>query len=665
MSGYFLSEESLTPLRNPVLRFVLFLIVLLGFGGCAYFNTFYNAQKYYNEGLQLKNQNQLGQARAKFDKAIEKSALVLVRWPRSRWADDALYLIGMSYFHESQYQKALYHLDQFVLAFPESKLIPEAELHRGLALQAQREYGQAWVVLDNIRRRHARLADAAAYYLTQPALEREEFEVAVESLAAFVERYPRSRFRRQALRQLADACFRLGRPAEAEKWYRRYERLETNSRERLWVKLQIALCRFEMADYDAVVAGVRDLLGRNAETDEEAKLLLGRALERLGRHHEAAAVWSEVRGPNARGAEAAFRLGRYHEEVGDFARARAYYDTARSRRADSDYGGMAVRRLSLLNALARRDSIGSDSAHIEFLLAEIYSLNLGDYERAEQQYQHVYERFPESELAPKALLARAWIKRSVRRDTAAAEPILRRLIAAYPETEYADEARRWLGLPVPRRRVTAVPTTRGDTLAMSQAGQPADTSPAQPTERMPEPSIEPEPPEMMSGPVPEQSRGQPVPEPSLPMPKSQGMTVDSLTGQARISTVRAESAARAAVRPDSGQRPSAGAGGFEPVHFETDSWRILPQDTARLRTLAEQLRETSGMVVIEGHCDPRGSEQYNEALGMRRAESVRDWLVSNGVPAERLRVVSRGESTLLSRSPSEYWKDRRVEFRLE
>lgn len=654
----------MTPLRNSVLKFRLFSVVLLLFAGCAYFNTFYNAQKYYNEGLQLKRQNQLGQARAKFDKAIEKSALVLARWPRSRWADDALYLVGMSYFHDSQYQKALRHLDQFVLAFPQSKLVPDAELHRGLALQAERQYGQAWVVLDNVRRRHARLADAAAYHMTQPMLEREEFEPAVESLLAFVERYPRSRFRKLAMRQLADALARLKMPAEAEEWYRKYERLETDPRERIWAKLRIAQCRFEMGDYPAVVVSVRDLLGRNTETDEETRLLLGRALERLGKHGEAMAAWSEVRGPNARGAEAAFLIGKFHEEAGDFARARAYYDTARSRRADSDYGGMAVKRLSLLNALARRDSIGSDSAHIEFLLAEIYSLNLEDYERAEQQYRQVHERFPENELAPKALLARAWIARSIRKDTAAAEPILRRLIADYPETEYADEARRWLGLPVPRRLVKTVLPPPVDTASGQLAEEQRDTGSTPSQASVPEPLIEPEPPAVVSGPVPAETADQLVQEARLPLPKLAPTTVDAVRSQAQLNTVRAELGGGAAVG-DTGQTAGTRMVEFEPVHFETDSWRILPQDTARLRLVAERLREMSGMVTIEGHCDPRGSERYNDSLGMRRAESVRDWLVAGGVPAERLRVVSRGESMLLSQDPEEYWKDRRVEFRWE
>ncbi|MBM3316018.1 tetratricopeptide repeat protein, partial [candidate division WOR-3 bacterium] len=414
-----LAEDSLTPARNTIGKLCLAAAAVLLLAGCAYFNTFYNARQYYKEGLRYKEQNQLGQAKGKFDKAIEKSAVVLSRWPRSRWADDALYLIAMSYFHEALYPKALRHLNQFVLAFPESPLVPDAELHRGLALQKDREYGQAWAVLDAVRQRYPRLAGDAAYYLAQPAFDREEYAPAVDSLAAFVARYPRSRFVKPAMLQLAQACFRTGRWADAEGWYGKYERIETDARKRAAARLEMAACRYEKGDFQGAVAEVREIIGRYQEYDDEANLLLGQALSRMERYSEAISAWSNLRGATAQGAEAAFLIGKHHEEAESFERARAYYDTARSRRADSDHGVLAVKRLSLLDAFAQRDSSTTDTAEAEFLLAEVYNLNLGDFDRAAERYQRVYDSFPQSEWAPKALFAKAWIVRNVRHDTAA------------------------------------------------------------------------------------------------------------------------------------------------------------------------------------------------------------------------------------------------------
>ena len=139
---------------------LLAAVVLLG-AGCAYYNTFYNAQAAYREGMKLKDQNQNFQAKAKFDKAIEKSALVIKRWPKSRWVDDALYLVGASYYQEGQYEKAVREFDQLSLAFPNSGLVPRAELYRGLALLAGKQYGTARVTLEAVKQKYPRLADEA------------------------------------------------------------------------------------------------------------------------------------------------------------------------------------------------------------------------------------------------------------------------------------------------------------------------------------------------------------------------------------------------------------------------------------------------------------------------------------------------------------------------
>ena len=424
---------------------------MLLFAGCAYFNTFHNARKNYREGMVLKAGNQQGQAKAKFDKAIEKSALVITRWPRSRWADDALLLIGLSYYQEGSYTKAIRSFDQLPLAFPRSGLIPEAELYRGLSLLSDNQYGKARLVLDGLKQRSPRLADDAAYHLARSFIDREETQVGIDSLTAFVQRYPRSRFQRDAVKLLADADLKLDRCADAEKWYNRYSRLTQDPKERAQAKLKIALCRYKQGKHEEAVAQARDLLGRYGELDDEANLILGKSLAETGKPVEAVGVWAKVRGMTDFGAEANFRIGKYYEEQGQFEKARAYYDTSRLRRVDSDYGVLAVKRLSLLDAFTQQQAGKRVPAEAAFLLAEVHNLNLGDYDKAMELYQKVHDSFPGTDWSAKALFAKAWILRSVKHDTVVADTLARQVIAESPETEYADESRRWLGLPVPKR----------------------------------------------------------------------------------------------------------------------------------------------------------------------------------------------------------------------
>ena len=80
------------------------------------------------------------------------------------------------------------------------------------------------------------------------------------------------------------------------------------------------------------------------------------------------------------------------------------------------------------------------------------------------------------------------------------------------------------------------------------------------------------------------------------------------------------------------------------VFFETDSTELTPQSVATLEKQAQWLRSYSQYAfLIEGHADERGTREYNIALGARRAETVREYLVSRGVSGQRMRTISYGK----------------------
>ena len=80
------------------------------------------------------------------------------------------------------------------------------------------------------------------------------------------------------------------------------------------------------------------------------------------------------------------------------------------------------------------------------------------------------------------------------------------------------------------------------------------------------------------------------------------------------------------------------------VFFETDSSELTPQARATLDKQAQWLTNYGQYAfTIEGHADERGTREYNIALGARRAQSVRDYLVSRGIQATRMRTISYGK----------------------
>ena len=81
------------------------------------------------------------------------------------------------------------------------------------------------------------------------------------------------------------------------------------------------------------------------------------------------------------------------------------------------------------------------------------------------------------------------------------------------------------------------------------------------------------------------------------------------------------------------------------VFFETDSTELTPQSRATLDKQAQWLTTYSqyGQFTVEGHADERGTREYNIALGARRAQTVRDYLVSRGIAVARMRTISYGK----------------------
>ncbi|NOK21727.1 OmpA family protein [Corallococcus carmarthensis] len=79
------------------------------------------------------------------------------------------------------------------------------------------------------------------------------------------------------------------------------------------------------------------------------------------------------------------------------------------------------------------------------------------------------------------------------------------------------------------------------------------------------------------------------------------------------------------------------------VLFATNATELLPAARDRLSEVATALKEAKNPLLIEGHTDSRGTEGYNEQLSERRAESVRNFLVNQGVPAERIQIRGLGE----------------------
>ncbi|WP_027174673.1 MAG: peptidoglycan-associated lipoprotein Pal [Desulfovibrio aminophilus] len=132
--------------------------------------------------------------------------------------------------------------------------------------------------------------------------------------------------------------------------------------------------------------------------------------------------------------------------------------------------------------------------------------------------------------------------------------------------------------------------------------------------------------------------------------KGSGYGEDGLTEEQRLARQREKAMS------ELGQR----------IQFGFDSYELNQEARGILQQKADVMKSTSGVrLVIEGHCDDRGTEEYNLALGERRARAAYEFLVLLGVSPERLSIVSFGEERPLVKGENEtaWAQNRRDEFR--
>ena len=159
-----------------------------------------------------------------------------------------------------------------------------------------------------------------------------------------------------------------------------------------------------------------------------------------------------------------------------------------------------------------------------------------------------------------------------------------------------------------------------------------------------------------------------------PPPEPTGPTAEELAEQRRIqdSIAAEEAAVRAAA--EAAEREAAALEAAlaearntltERIHFDYDMAEIRPDAERVLRAKLGILRASPNVIIrIEGHCDERGSNEYNDALGNRRAQAVVDFFTNFGLDSSQFTIVSFGEDRPLANQTNEdaWAQNRRAEF---
>ncbi|HEY6052074.1 MAG TPA: tetratricopeptide repeat protein [Thermoanaerobaculia bacterium] len=444
---------------------ILGLVLLIAASGCAYYNTFYLAKKYYREGTRAQEKSLTDEpspeAATKYDLVIRQCTKVLTDYPKSKWVDDASYMMGAALYGKRDYAAAMTRFQEFPTKFPKSPYLADARYMEGLSQYRRKEYLVADSIFRDVDTRFPKFPRRweLYYYAGETQSQLKYYAAAAywydRALSAAKARHEHS----DALRRLGDTYVLADRPDTAVVLYARCLKVEDRGKTRLDVAFSRGDALRKMRKYQEALDFFQEWkVFASAESREgELGLRIYECMALLGRVNEAIGGYRNLiqKFPRTSVAyDAQFRIGYlYESELQDFDGAAREYDLLRNS-PQSEFSTQALRRAQNLSTLRQfRTALASDTtqtrAGAAFMMAELYYFQLEKPESALIQYRRVEWEFPRSVYAAKSAYARLWIAAHDRGDTLGAMALTDSIAKRYRGTRYAESAlylwKRWSG----------------------------------------------------------------------------------------------------------------------------------------------------------------------------------------------------------------------------
>ena len=455
-----------TPHTKPARPWILGLVLLATLGGCAYYNTFYLARRYFREGQRAQERSLTDapapEAVVKYDATIRQCAKILVDYPKSKWVDDALYTMGASMYGKGDYLGAIKKFNELRETLPKSPFVPDSRLMEGLAHYRRKEYPEAEVILKEVENQYPKLDRKWELYFYGAENETglRNYPSAIAWYGRAAEFSKKKKQRADSYRRMGDALYESARYDSAQAVYLEAMKSEETGGRRLDLAEKRGDALEQLKRYPEALAYYQTWkpYAVNDKRDSEFLIRIYRVQSLLGRTSEALAGYQNLvtQYPHTPIAyEAQFRTGYLYEaQLNDYDAAAREYDKLRSEPGNSEFLTQAQRRSANLATMKQyRSTLESDTAEARpraaFLLAELYYFQIEKVDSALMQYESVERGFPRSPYAPKAAFARLWIETHDRSDTLAAATLTDSIASKYRKTRYAESAlylwKRWSG----------------------------------------------------------------------------------------------------------------------------------------------------------------------------------------------------------------------------
>ncbi|MBI5267042.1 MAG: tetratricopeptide repeat protein [candidate division Zixibacteria bacterium] len=458
------------PARHPRRALIgLALVVgMLLFTGCVYFNTFYNAKRAFgsaeksrkNAGVRAR-----GAGNADYKKAIEKALKVVDNYPKSKYYDDALFVLSVSYYHTEQFSKADRRFTELLTNYPESKYINESQLYLAKSKLAQKEYGEAMQQFEMVfSGNYDRDVKAeAALAIGEHRFSEKDYAGCRQYFQAVRDSLGNDDQKKSAQLFLADSYFEALAYRDGLSGYLQALEMKPNKDEKYHILVKAAQCAYRIQKISDGIDYLNQLLVDQLYFDSTGVLKLVLAQGHLYDEETDMAMRTYVdiaeHEKNTRiTSEAYYNLGLiYQYQLDSLSQAKEFYDKCLAGNPVAAVRASALEKSSSIGKLkefARQIKIDSTTtaeaidraAETQYQLAELYWFNLNKPDTAIIEMQYIIDSFPTSLKVPQAMIALSAMVRDYKADTAAADSILREVMARYPGTDITPVVLEELGL---------------------------------------------------------------------------------------------------------------------------------------------------------------------------------------------------------------------------
>jgi tetratricopeptide (TPR) repeat protein len=459
----------------PILILVFFTLTFSSCT-CIYFNTFHNIRKNFNGAEKTRKKDGRDEARGaevkQYNDAIAKASWVLERHPTSGYVDDALYIIGASYFYLGEHDKAARKFKELFANYPESEYASRSRVLLAKAKLETKEETEAIVIFEEIfEKEHDKQMKAdAARSLGEFYFENKDYALANVYFNALIDSLGEANDKLRARLFVADGYYERYDFSKARENYDKALQHDPDTLQIYRINFRMAECDYFMNDLAGGLQRLEDLADNEFYYDSLApiRLKMAEGYEWDGDFEEAIKTYDKVIVENPESDAAAFayyNLGLiYQYDFEDLDEALEYYQKARDEKRSSSIYPEATRRASKLALLKQyvssgeagmkaADSSGQIEQHLldqltenQFKLGELFYYDLDKPDSAIHAFQILLERYPESRYAPRSLMSMGYIHRDDYADTATHDSLLREVLKQYPRYDEAEDVINLLGL---------------------------------------------------------------------------------------------------------------------------------------------------------------------------------------------------------------------------